>query len=167
MPKRSRHPGPGADEGRRGRYDVFVRFTAPALLLLVALSQIYLAYVQQLLNPDKGGGYGLFSTVDKLTNRHFRVNLGVPNSAGQSGATPVVDQDNVTETLTFKKTLRRAMSLPSETQLRRVAHALGTARYQVPIVAVKVEVWKMTFNPDTAEARRVKLRELELRKADL
>ena len=42
--------------------------TAPALLVLTALGQVALTRAGP-LTPWKGGGFGLFSTVDKLENR--------------------------------------------------------------------------------------------------
>ncbi len=49
------------------------RYLPPILLVLVAATQIYLADVRDLLTPARGGGFGLFSTVDKLRHRHLRV----------------------------------------------------------------------------------------------
>ncbi len=57
----------------RDRVSQLVLSHLPALLLiLVALVQIGLAWGGGRLNPDKGGGFGMFSTVDRLNHRHLR-----------------------------------------------------------------------------------------------
>ncbi len=120
------------------------------LLVAVALSQIYLSRVRHLLNPAKGGGFGLFSTVDKLENRIFRARL-----IGQGPETPVGP-----ESPSDVAACRAAMALPTEGRLRSAALRFLDKEYPPSVEGVRVEVWKTTFDPATREVRRVKDREL-------
>ena len=52
-------------------------FVVPGLLVLIACWQLYRAHTQY-LTPWKGGGFGMFSTVDALSNRILRTYLVTP-----------------------------------------------------------------------------------------
>jgi hypothetical protein len=128
--------------------------SAPAILLIaVALFQIYLAHVRQILTPAKGGGFGLFSTVDKLENRNFRAYM-----IGEVSERPI-------ELEGLWGRLPRVLSLPTDAALRAIATTVLTRASGRSIVAVRVEVWKRDFDSTTGVARRIKLRELTLHKA--
>jgi hypothetical protein len=129
--------------------------SAPAVLLIaVALLQIYLAHVRQILTPAKGGGFGLFSTVDKLETRNLRAYL-----VGDTWERPVKLDG-------LWGVMPRALSLPTDAALRDVAKVLLARAPGRPIVAARVEVWTREFDVRSGEARRVKLRELTLRRDD-
>lgn len=127
---------------------------APAILLIaVAALQIYLAYVRGILTPAKGGGFGLFSTVDKLETRDVRVYV-----VGETSERPIGLEG-------LWGALTPALSLPTDARLRAVARTVLTRHFEQPIVAVRVEVWKRDFDSASGIARRIKLRELTLSEA--
>ncbi len=147
-----RPPGEsGTSRARRSFRDVVARCLPSVLLVAVALLQIYLAAVRQLLTPAKGGGFGLFSTVDKLETRDVRIYV-----VGDSSERPIGLEG-------VWGALPPAMSLPTDARLRAVARTVLSRGFQPPIVAVRVEVWKRDFDSASGMARRIKLRELTLR----
>jgi hypothetical protein len=136
---------------RRSFGNVVARYLPSILLIAVALLQIYLAAVRQILTPAKGGGFGLFSTVDKLETRDVRVYV-----VGETSERPIGLE-------ALWGVLPPAMSLPTDARLRAVARTVLTRRFEQPTVAVRVEVWKRDFDSASGIARRIKLRELTLR----
>ncbi len=139
---------------RRSLPHLFARSVPATLLIGVASLQIYLAHVRQILTPAKGGGFGLFSTVDKLETRNLRAYL-----IGDTGERPVTLDG-------LWGLLPRTLSLPNDAALRGVAQTLLTRAPGPSIVAVRVEVWLREFDSASGEARRVKLRELTVRRDD-
>ena len=93
---------------RSGIKNLFLH-TPILLIIVVALCQVRLAYFGELLTPAKGGGFGLFSTVDKLKNREFRVSL---THRGRQRAFPV--SRFLSQSRSLQKAVQRATSLPSE-----------------------------------------------------
>ena len=136
---------------RRSFRNAVARYLPAILMIAVALLQIYLAAVCQILTPAKGGGFGLFSTVDKLETRNVRV-----YAVGETSERPIGLEG-------FWGALPPAMSLPTDARLRAVARTVLSRGLQPPLVAVRVEVWKRDFDSAGGIARRIKLRELTLR----
>ena len=137
----------------RSAHDLLARSLPAALLIAVAVVQIDLAYVRQLLTPAKGGGFGLFSTIDKLETRSLRA-----YAIGETREQPITLE-------ALRSELPRARSLPSDAALDTIARTLLARSHPRPIVAVRVEVWKPDFDPASGRVRRVKVRELTLEKA--
>ncbi len=128
---------------------------APIILaILVALSQIYLARFQG-LTPAKGGGFGLFSTVDKLANRNLRAYL-----ITEDREIPFAIAQSVPVSQPLRKPIYRAASLPSDRHLRVIIDDLLTKPYEVPIKGIRVEVWKRSFDAESLMALRVKVKEM-------
>lgn len=126
-----------------------------ALALLVAISQVYLAHTAQ-LTPAKGGGFGLFSTVDKLNNRVMRAYLITEDQ----GEIPFAIPRYVPESQELRKPIYRAMSLPTDAHLRVVVDDLLAKDYDAAVRGVRVEVWKMSFDADAWTMTRVKIAEM-------
>ncbi len=127
-------PEPGTTLPRR------VLWTAPALLVLTALAQIVLTRAGP-LTPWRGGGFGLFSTVDRLENRILLAWIETPE-----GDAPLRVEGRAYDE-------QNALAFPIDRHLRRVAE-----RYAASLesgTGVRVEVWKRTFDPSTGESRRV------------
>ncbi len=118
-----------------------------ALLVVVAATQMYLSASQNLLTPSKGGGFGMFATVDKLKTRLLRV--FVIDSAGRSR--PVRLDSRV-----WKQTLRHVRALPTQQQLRRIARHVAKAHPHAH--TVWVSVWKRGFD---AASRQTELRAVQ------
>ncbi|MEM8598280.1 MAG: hypothetical protein AAGF99_00025 [Bacteroidota bacterium] len=94
-------------------------YAVPALLVLIAGWQIYRAHMQY-LTPWKGGGFGMFSTVDGPTNRVLRTYLVTPE--GEALA--------LYGTLSVQK--KRILGMPDDRtleQIGREAAAEGWAIY--------------------------------------
>ena len=126
-----------------------VRVLAPAALLtVVAVAQIALSRHAD-LTPWKGGGFGMFSTLD---HGAFR------------GVSVVVDGPERSETLEIPPSLEvlaaRAANCPDEWLLRRLADEVAAreARYGRPVTRVTVDVWKTSFARDTLHATEDRLR---------
>ena len=119
----------------------------------VALSQIVLALTAN-LTPSKGGGFGLFSTVDKLENRNLRAYLLTPK-----GEIPFVIPQAVPAQEELRKPIYRAASLPAQYYLQAITDDLVTKPYGIPFDGIRVEVWKMAFDSTALKASREKLAE--------
>jgi len=113
------------------------------LLVGVALSQVFIARFAGRLSPDKGGGFGLFSTVDKHSNRSLDV------VALGSGGTR--DFDAADFKARNKQLIADAKALPSDRLLRRVAkqvlNDLGSTA-----TTIRVVVARRRFNPVAVSA---------------
>lgn len=134
-------------------------WSLPVLLAIgVALWQIYLAQ-RAGLSPSKGGGFGLFSTVDKLENRNLRAYL-----ITDTKEIPFAIPRYVPATEILRKPIYRAASLPSQGRLKLITDDLITKPYQVSIQGIRVEVWKLAFNSSTLRASREKVGELTVDK---
>lgn len=117
------------------------------------MSQIALAFTAN-LTPSKGGGFGLFSTVDKLENRNLRAYLLTPK-----GEIPFVIPQAVPAKEELRKPIYRAASLPAQFHLRVITDDLVTKPYGIPFDGIRVEVWRMDFDSATLKASRKKLAE--------
>lgn len=90
------------------------RWLVPSILVAIALLQIYLTHITQ-LTPWKGGGFGMFATVDALDTR-------VLAAAGldQSGERLTLDILDAVDDFTFD----RMRSMPRTIDLQRLAPRL-------------------------------------------
>ena len=117
-----------------------LRFLALFLLLGVAAVQIPLAKLW-ILTPWRGGGFGMFSTLDSSSYRPVRA-YAVGDDWERRLKLP---QD-------LSGPLYAAACLPTDGRLRdlarRVAARLRTGKRTVR--AVRVEVWKTAFDPATS-----------------
>jgi hypothetical protein len=84
-------------------------YAIPAVLLVVALIQIHLAH-RHYLSPWKGGGFGMFSTIDAPDRRFIRVTLVA--STGEFAVDPTALGD--------PGLLRRVQSMPRGAWLRDI-----------------------------------------------
>lgn len=118
---------------------------APALLGVLALCQLALVHTAG-LSPWKGGGFGMFATLDHGGFRSVRL-----YRVGAAGEEPI-------EPAPERRRLRRAArDLPSATHLRALAAAVG----REPGEAVRVEVWRTRFDRELVP-RREAIAELTL-----
>ena len=123
--------------------------TAPALLLaLVAVCQIVLAKTAD-LTPWKGGGFGMFATLDHNAHRRLEV---------------VVDGTERSEALEIPPSLQadaaRATAFPAEWMLRVLARGVARReqRYRRSVSRVTITVWRSDFDPTTLGASERPLR---------
>lgn len=123
--------------------------TAPALLLaIVAICQIGLAKAAD-LTPWKGGGFGMFSTLDHNAYRRLEV---------------VVAGTDRSEALEIPPSLEtaaaRAAAFPAEWMLRSLAEGVTARekRYQRSVSQVTITVWRTAFDRSTLRASERPLR---------
>ncbi len=123
-----------------------------AILVGVALSQIVLAQ-RSGLSPWSGGGFGMFSTTDAGARRHLHVFVLRP------GLERELPPPQALQELT-----RRVRVLPSERNLRALALEMAAAPTPDPgpATAVRIEVWRTTFEPDSLTPSTHILRSLEV-----
>jgi hypothetical protein len=97
-----------------GLRNTFFVYGAPALLCVIAGLQIYFAHTAS-LSPWKGGGFGMFSTVDSPAARFLRVYL-------------VTDDEEVPVLLPsgLSASAQEARTIPTRGRLRSIAE--GVAR---------------------------------------
>ncbi len=129
----------------------------PVLLLVgVAASQLTLAH-REALSPWSGGGFGMFSTLDHRSRRHVHAFVLRPGLRRE-----------VALPATLRRDLLRALTLPTESRLRRIAVALAETPTpdHGPATAVQVQVWSTRFDPETLTPSGHILRELVHRLED-
>ena len=102
--------------------DRWTSWVVPSLLLSVALTQMFLAQTQN-LSPWKGGGFGMFSTVDSPGMRFLSV-----RALDQRGEEIQV----VLEDVPSRRELRKFASLPRQSFLEKLGEWLMDQEF-VPI----------------------------------
>lgn len=99
-----------------------IAFALPAALLVsVAINQLYLAHVHQ-LNSWKGGGFGMFASADRLSDREAHVYL-------------VTDDEQVpvdTRALSdLSRPLMRMRSFPTASSARQLTESLTRSQWRI------------------------------------
>lgn len=161
-------PGPGlpgpdpeaAPPGRRAwtRRQTLVAWLPAMVLSTVALSQITCAKTS-VLAPWKGGGFGMFATIDSISKRPLRV---------------FAEVNGERRTVVLPRSTRRVYSgvrgYPSDRALGRVARELEpyVLEQEAEAAAISVEVWRSVFEPETSTLRFVRWRAVrrEIEKGD-
>jgi hypothetical protein len=93
--------------------DRFYLYLSPFLLLTIASIQFYFAHAYE-LTPWKGGGFGMFSTVDALDTRFLKIFLITPNGAIPADVPANLEQDKT-----------RIRSLPTPSRIAALAEAMA------------------------------------------
>ncbi|HUP25817.1 MAG TPA: hypothetical protein VNB06_23110 [Thermoanaerobaculia bacterium] len=117
-------------------------FLACGVLVGVAVLQIVIAFTTE-LTPWKGGGFGMFATSDTGGNRQVR-------------AYEVFDDGERRLSLPRRDPLRRVMlNHPTEQRIGAYANALAARleRRRSGLQAVRVELWRASFDPATGSYR--------------
>lgn len=99
----------------------------PLLLGMIACWQIYRAHFQH-LSPWKGGGFGMFSTVDSPGNRFFHCKL-IRDSDGPEGRTVEAHSVQLPKIDRHRDLLNALRAMPNERQLRALAEDLSALRW--------------------------------------
>src|SRR5262245_4992782 len=170
----------GARVTKLGRQ--FYTWCAPGLLCAIAVLQITLVHTTR-LTPWKGGGFGMFSTVDSLGARFVKIYVQTSDGAVATSVGAL-----------HTKLLRRLVAAPTEREARLLANDLVRGEWvdvesgkeaqkagsvdlprivrlvtpdeprqpkspHVECAAVRVEVWKYRFAPDVNELHAEKILE--------
>jgi len=109
---------------------------------VVALSQIYITHTNRLLTPAKGGGFGMFSTVDKLDNRVILIYLEDSNEKKRFE----IDQDSKFFERRIKNKWKTAQSYPTESNLASLAQILKNITIFNSDANLIIEVRKCVFD---------------------
>jgi len=121
------------------------------LLVVVALCQVALAKTVG-LTPWKGGGFGMFSTLDHGAYR---------------GVVAIIEAPDRSETLEIPPSLEelaaRAAACPSSWLLGELARGIVARerRYERPVATVRLSVWQTNFDVTTLAASERTLRTFE------
>jgi hypothetical protein len=116
-----------------------MKMLAPALLIAVASTQIALSRTSD-LTAWKGGGFGMFATLDH---------------AGYRGVDIVIDAPDRSEALqvpaSIEPAVARAAACPVDWTLRAVAEAVVARerRHQRPVSRVTLTFWRTEFDRAT------------------
>jgi hypothetical protein len=126
------------------------------LLAIVGLAQVGLAKTAG-LTPWKGGGFGMFSTLDHGAYRGVDVVIEAPDRSEAQDVPPSLEE-----------LAARAAALPSDWLLRQLAEGIAARerRYQRPVTAVTLTVWQTEFDRDTLAATERTLRAFQFRVPD-
>jgi hypothetical protein len=128
-------PTPGPDAARvRAAW-----LLAPALLVLVALAQITLAFALD-LSPWLGGGFGMFATIESRSERHL---VAFADSPGLMRELAIPER--------LEDAAARVRALPTRDRLRELAARIAAAeRERVPgIQGVRLQLWRTRYAPGT------------------
>ncbi len=136
-----------------GTARTLARAVPPALLVLVAASQLWLAHARG-LTAWCGGGFGMFSTIDGWGARHLHATLlgdGWRQEVEVPGALRELEE--------------RALALPDDERLEPLARAL--LREELGALgeprSVEIRVFTRRFERASLEPEGVLLRSFELR----
>jgi hypothetical protein len=124
-----------------------------ALLCLIASAQMFLARAGD-LSPWKGGGFGMFATLDHGAFRRLEVVAEGPDRSEELEIPPSLDA-----------LAARAATYPAHWLLRRLATQVAARerRHGRPITRVRIVVWNTTFDRVSLAASEHTLRSLDER----
>ena len=111
---------------------------APTVVLLtVAAAQMVLARTAD-LSPWKGGGFGMFASVDGLPFRWVRLYVFAPDRSEEIAVPPSIEEQ-----------AHRVVTWPHRRALEGLARAViaREQRREQPVETVRVEVWRAEVSP--------------------
>jgi hypothetical protein len=126
---------------------------APCLLVTTAATQILLAHIAD-LSPWKGGGFGMFASLDHAPFRGIDIVVEAPDRSETLEISPSLEEPAA-----------QAVTFPSDFRLTQLAKAV-VAREQrrgQPVETVKLEVWRQDFDPHSLRATERRLRTFSYR----
>ena len=114
-----------------------------ALLVVVAGGQLALSHTA-MLSPWKGGGFGMFASLDGRPFRYVRIFVEAPERSEERAVPPSMED------------LAAAAEIaPGDRQFERLARAVVARerRRKRPVVDVRLEVWRVEFAPQSLAPR--------------
>jgi hypothetical protein len=115
---------------------------APALLVVVASAQIVLSRTVD-LTAWKGGGFGMFATLDHAAHRGVDILVDGPDRSETLAAPPSIEL-----------AVARAAACPTDGLLRSVAESVVARerRNHRPVSRVTLTFWRTEFDRETLHA---------------
>jgi hypothetical protein len=118
---------------------------APTILLvIVASAQMMLARTAG-LSPWKGGGFGMFASVDGSPFRWARIYVSAIDRSEELAIPPSLEDQ-----------AHRVVTWPRRPAMEQLARAVAAReqRYQRPVDTVRIEIWRADVSPslDVSEA---------------
>jgi hypothetical protein len=122
--------------------DTHARLLPPILLTVVAVVQIALVRTGD-LTAWKGGGFGMFSTLDHGAFRRVDIVVEATERSEEIELTPSLEVP-----------VARAVTFPSQRNLTALAQSVveRERRYAKPVETVRLQVWRQEFDPVTLHA---------------
>jgi hypothetical protein len=114
-----------------------------ALLVVVAGGQLVLAHTA-MLSPWKGGGFGMFSSLDGRPFRYVRIFVDAPERSEELAVPPSLEDRAAS-----------AEIVPGDRQLEQLARGVVARerRRRRPVADVRVELWRVEFAPRSLAPR--------------
>ena len=114
-----------------------------ALLVVVACGQLWLARTAR-LSPWKGGGFGMFASLDARPFRHVRIFVQAPQRAEELEVPP-----------SLEALVASVEILPDARQFERLARGVVARerRRERPVADVRLELWRVDFAPGSLAPR--------------
>ena len=136
-----------------GRWEGWWAALPAVILAVVATAQVVQTQLR-MLSPWKGGGFGMFATLDGRPFRYARLFVSAPERSEEL-AVPASLEDLAAS----------VEILPGDTQLERLARAVVTREHERgrPADQVRVEVWRVEFAAASLAPRHHLLRRYEFR----
>ena len=127
---------------------MFHRFAPSVVLVAIALIQIALAQTTA-LTPWKGGGFGMFSTLDHGAYRGVNVVIDGPDRS---------EEFDIPGSL--EEIAARAAAWPSDRLLRQLAEGIvgRERRYERPVTRVTLTAWRIDVDRETLRLNERPLR---------
>ncbi len=126
---------------------LFLTYLPVVILVVVALLQIDRAHSQH-QTPWKGGGFGMFSTNDRGSNRSLRL---IGHQDGRQKNLRLLRHPEA------ERLARQTLALPSDDNLFELAHILSRQEALARLEALRVEVWRSRFDSATRKVALDKL----------
>ena len=126
------------------------RQALPLLVLAsVAAAQVSLTRSSG-LTAWKGGGFGMFSTLDDAPHRSLRIVVDAPERSEELLPPSSIAREAI-----------RATTLPTDRHLLRLANAVVAREHRAarPVTRVRITVWRHEVAPDSLRLTPVLLRE--------
>jgi hypothetical protein len=114
-----------------------------ALLVVVAVGQLVLAHTRG-LSAWKGGGFGMFASLDARPFRYVRVFVEAPERSEELEVPP-----------SLEALAASAETLPADHQLEQLARGVVARerRRKRPVVEGRLDVWRVEFAPGSLAPR--------------
>ena len=127
---------------------MFSKWLPPVLLVVVAVLQVGLAHTVD-LTAWKGGGFGMFSTLDHGAYRGVDIVVDAPDRS-----------ESLEIPLSLESVAARAAACPTDGLLRALAEGVAAReqRYQRAVTRVTVTAWRTDFDRKTLQASERPLR---------